>query len=612
MSFLYPAFLIGALAAAIPIALHLLRRHVAPEVPFTAVHLLRRSPLEHTRRRRLRDLLLLAARIAALILLAVAFARPYFTAPPDGPSLHIIAIDRSFSMSAPGRFQRAQEEARRAIGTMGRGQRVAVIGFDDRATIVAPPGGAGEARAAVDAMRPSYGATRFGPVFDRALELSGPDPARLTIVSDLQRAGWENEPGVSVPATLEVDVRDVNAEVGNIAVTRLRREADGIRAELLNTGRSAASGTIRLSVGDRPAAAAPYSVPAASGTEVVVPYRAPARGILTAQIEDTSGFTFDNRRYLLLDATGRPNVLVVGDSRNQSGFYVTRVMQSGDAGTGFDVQARSAAALGGVSAEDLSGQSAVMLLSTRNLDRHARGSLLNYVRAGGGLVVAASPDVDASVMATTMAWPGFTAVEQPADNAVLAATDLRHPIFRPFGALAANLGQVRFTRTWKVRPDGWDVAARLTDGSPALLERREGQGRVLLFVSDVDRRWNDFPLNAAFVPFVIEAVRHAAGLSDLPGEYLIADAPSGTPAEPGVYSTGDGRRITVNVDPHESATAAITAAEFKAMIASTPAAVSRPPERQARQAEGAQNLWRYGLLLMLAALAAESMAGRTS
>jgi hypothetical protein len=73
VSFLYPAFLIGALAIAIPIALHLLRRDVAPEVPFTAVHLLRRSPLEQTRRRRLRDLLLLVARVAALMLLAIAF-----------------------------------------------------------------------------------------------------------------------------------------------------------------------------------------------------------------------------------------------------------------------------------------------------------------------------------------------------------------------------------------------------------------------------------------------------------------------------------------------------------------------------------------------------------
>ena len=49
MSFLYPAFLIGALAIAIPVVLHLLRRDVAPDVPFTAVRLLEKSPVERSR-----------------------------------------------------------------------------------------------------------------------------------------------------------------------------------------------------------------------------------------------------------------------------------------------------------------------------------------------------------------------------------------------------------------------------------------------------------------------------------------------------------------------------------------------------------------------------------
>src|SRR5687767_7179431 len=259
MSFLYPAFLIGALAAAIPIVLHLLRRDVAPEVPFTAVHLLRRSPLEQTRRRRLRDLLLLAARVAALLLLAAAFARPYLTA-SGGPALEIIAIDRSLSMGAPGRFERAQAEARTAIAAMGRGQRVAVIAFDDRATIVAAPGGPGEARAAVDVLRPTYGGTRFAPVFERAVELSDRDEARLLIVSDLQRAGWENDPPATVPSSLQIEVRNVDAIAGNVAVAGLRRDPDGVRVELRNAGAAPVAGTVRLAVDDRPATTAAFSV----------------------------------------------------------------------------------------------------------------------------------------------------------------------------------------------------------------------------------------------------------------------------------------------------------------------------------------------------------------
>ena len=101
MSFLYPAFLVGALAVAIPIVLHLLRRDIAPEVPFTAVRLLHKSPVERAERRRLRDFLLLAARVAALLLLAAAFARPYLRAATPGP-VRLVAIDRSVQHGLSG------------------------------------------------------------------------------------------------------------------------------------------------------------------------------------------------------------------------------------------------------------------------------------------------------------------------------------------------------------------------------------------------------------------------------------------------------------------------------------------------------------------------------
>ena len=86
MSFLSPLFLLGALAAAMPIVLHLLKREPEARVKFSAVQLLRHAPVEHTSRRRLRELLLLALRVAALLLLALAFARPFLASgrPPAG------------------------------------------------------------------------------------------------------------------------------------------------------------------------------------------------------------------------------------------------------------------------------------------------------------------------------------------------------------------------------------------------------------------------------------------------------------------------------------------------------------------------------------------------
>src|SRR6476469_10063350 len=115
MSFITPWYLAGAALIALPIVLHLLRRDVAPPVPFTAVRLLRRSAVERSRRHRLRDLLLLAARVTALLLLAGSFARPYIARAGSTGRATVVLLDRSFSMSAPGRFARAQQLAREAI-----------------------------------------------------------------------------------------------------------------------------------------------------------------------------------------------------------------------------------------------------------------------------------------------------------------------------------------------------------------------------------------------------------------------------------------------------------------------------------------------------------------
>ena len=116
-AFLSPLFLVGAAAAAIPIAIHLFYRRTEPVIDFAAMRYLRRAPVEHSRRRRLRELVLLALRVTALVLLALAFARPYFSdsvAAQSGAAT-LVMIDTSVSLSAPGRFEAARERARRAI-----------------------------------------------------------------------------------------------------------------------------------------------------------------------------------------------------------------------------------------------------------------------------------------------------------------------------------------------------------------------------------------------------------------------------------------------------------------------------------------------------------------
>src|SRR3954468_5135554 len=109
-------FLAGAAAVAVPIVLHLLKREPEARVKFAAVKLIKQAPVEYTDRRRIRELLLLALRITALLLLAVAFARPFVAtgAAVGTTGVTVVALDTSYSLAAPGRFERAKQLARQA------------------------------------------------------------------------------------------------------------------------------------------------------------------------------------------------------------------------------------------------------------------------------------------------------------------------------------------------------------------------------------------------------------------------------------------------------------------------------------------------------------------
>jgi hypothetical protein len=616
MGFLYPVFLLGALAIAVPIVLHFLRRDVAPEVPFSAVRLLPRSPIARSRRRRLRDLLLLAARVAALLLLAAAFARPYLSdTAAAASSVRLVAIDRSFSMGAPGRFARALELARQAVDEAGPGERVAVLTFDDAADLVAGPGTAADARAALAGLETGFGGTRYGPLFAKAVEVADGAAGRLVVITDLQRAGWEDGQRAVLPSTLQVLLKDTGAPPANLAVSAVRVEKDRIVASIRNSAREGRSGPIRVVRDGRTVAAATYQAIAASVADVPIAYRTPGSGSIAISIDDPGGFAADDTRYAVLDPVVDQSALVVTSGTGESGFYLSRALAvaPGEApGEAIAARLAAAGALSAMTGADLARQSAIVLLSTRGLERRARESVAQFVRAGGGLLIAASPDVEPVVLSTIFDWrPALRADLEDASPSALSATDLRHPIFRPFGALAANLGQIRFQRAWRLRGEGWDVAARFTDGTPALLERREGQGRVVLFASDVDRRWNDFPLHPAFVPFAVEAVRYVSGDQDRARDYTVARVPPGAQARPGIYrAQSDGRAIAVNVDPRESATTRVTPDDFERMLDRVSAGERASADPRAPQIEARQSYWQYGLLLMLGALVAESFVGR--
>ena len=65
------------------------------------------------------------------------------------------------------------------------------------------------------------------------------------------------------------------------------------------------------------------------------------------------------------------------------------------------------------------------------------------------------------------------------------------------------------------------VAARLTDGTPLLVEKQLGEGHLLLFASGMENLTNDLPLHPLFVAFVDRLARHLSGSQQLSGSRLV-------------------------------------------------------------------------------------------
>lgn len=621
MAFLSPLFLLGALAAAVPIVLHLLRKEPDTTVKFAAVSMLEHAPVEHADKRRLRELLLLALRVAALLLLAVAFARPFFVSGAAGAATGatIIALDVSISLSPPARFARAQTLARNAIDQAPSGHLIGVVTFADGAQVAqTPTADRALARAAIDNARPGFGATRYRAALATAADAAGGREGRVIVVSDLQASGWDSGERVDVPSTLQVEVADVGPLPANLAITTARRAGDRIVATVRNGGETARDIRVRLEVDG---AAAGEAVAAAGGGQIVDVALPIAGGTAaTVTVDDPDGMQADNRRYVVLTESVRPLVLAITNAGDlgRDAFYVQQALvATGADGASFDVAGASGAQVSGWDRAALARHAAVLLLSTRGLDQRGRELLAGYVQRGGGVLVAASPDVDAQVAASAIGATVEMTLVPPAPDGeprALAPADWRHPVFRAFAGDAATLGLVKFRQVMAVRSSACASLARFSSGEPALLECPHGDGHALVLASDVDGRWNDFPLHATFVPFLHETVTYLAGSLGRTRGYLVGRAPAGVPAEPGHHTIagpegGQGRPIAVNIDGRESDPARLTDEEFRAAV--VPLQASGVPNglAEARQQEGQQNLWRYAILLVIAVLVAESVVG---
>ena len=581
MSFLTPLFLLGLAGLAVPVIIHLIQRERKNVVQFPSLMFLQRIPYQSVQRRRIRNWPLLLLRLAALALIVAAFARPFFRRPAlaaggaSGAREVVVLVDRSYSMAYGDRWARATAAARDAIGQVNPSDRASIVLFSSGAEVaLRSTPDRSRLNAAVNTSKPGAGATRYGPALKLAGSIASESalPQReVILISDFQRAGWQGAEGVRLPdGVVLTPVAIGDAETANVSVTpvSLQRttfsEQDRVTVTggVTNHGAKAVSNLeITLEIDGRAVQTERLTVEPNSSASItfaaVTPAAQNTRGAVrigndALAVDNAFNFTVSPKEPLRVVIAERP-----GATREGS-LYLSRALALGETPP-FDVTTKS---IDAVSADDL-GRASVVILNDAPVAQLTAERLGAFVARGGGLLIALGnrgtwPSVTGATGDILPAVPGQPVDRTTGQPARLGALEYGSSIFEPFRApRSGDFSGARFYsyRAVTAAKDA-QIIARFDDGAPALVERRVGNGRVLVWTSTLDLQANDLPLKSVFLPFIHRIVTTLGSYSERPSWLTVGDvleparaAPvpgSARQVTPRVVLTPSGERVTLD------------------------------------------------------------------
>lgn len=638
MSWIHAGFLGATLAASVPVLIHLLYRQRARKVNLGSLRFLRVVLKDRAHRRRLRRWLLLALRVASMLLLAFMFARPYLRdrGALGSESEVVVLVDRSASMGArnsnSSAFGRAQEAAQRILRETPAGSAVQLAYFDTLATSVAEPkamAGEQEVGFARGDLGQALGWAR--DVFSR----SSRSQRTLYLLTDMQRSGLPTQPPRGFPRDVNVQVVDVGQPITrNLAIESVQvRGADlrpdvpvVIRARVANLGPfDARDVTVRLSLSgkDAPRELSQVVSVASMGQQVVeFSLDSLPAGIHEGYVElgDEDPLACDNRRWLAFQARPASVVLLVdgapaGSVYSQETYYLEaalrlRITDLGPARTAYEP--RRLEGREGWQLPDLDEVNVVVLVNVASIEAAVVAELADFVSRGGNLLVFGGDQVshvgyaalrEAGILPAQCRGPSDTATYR------VATWDRRHAMLKVLSdAQHGDLRSVTFRRLTLWEPaQGGKVLASDQQEHALLIEGRLGKGSVLVFAPCADRDWGDWTTHRLFLPLVHQTLAYLT--QRLPENAVVQtrSLAKGVNARPGI-TRREGRLTVRNIDPRESKLERMTLAEFRRGLklsrvnASPHAAADASNWQPPASVERPNELWRYlawGLLVVL-------------
>ncbi len=576
MSFLAPLFVAGILTVSLPIFFHLIRRAPRGRVEFSSLMFLSPSPPRITKRSRIDNWLLLLLRGLILCLLALAFARPFLREAADASSEGMgkrvaILLDASASMRREKLFDEARDEIQRIVENAGPRDRIAIFAFDDRVREVvgfgdldeAPPAQRPElVRSRLKDLEPSWGSTNLGGALVYAADvLDSLDSAarsaaaeregataeevdakrsealEIVLVSDLASgSALEALATYDWPKDVQLDVERVRVDkTTNAGLTVLEKqpeeadeeaeEKDGKALRVLVTNDEGSStDTFRLAWADAngPIGSANEStiqVPAGERRVVSIPFPGGETASADRLVLAGDDHDYDNTFYYAAPQAEDVTVLYVGEEdpkdTNALRFYAEIALSSDPLRrVRFVTHAASDPML------ETDDASTELVIIAQPVSEALEKSLMRYAAGGGTVLVVLRENDPIDAAGRLLGTENLRSHEIRADDyAMLVDVDFSHPIFAPFkDPRFADFTQVRFWRHRELSLGTFDegrvrALAKFDGGSPALLERTTGSGRVLVLASGWSPRDSQLALSTKFVPLISRILELRRGAS---------------------------------------------------------------------------------------------------
>lgn len=561
MSFLTPLYIAGALAVALPIVFHMIRRTPQGRTPFSTLMFLDPSPPRMRNRSRLENWPLLLLRAAILCLLAAAFARPFLrnavSLKSDNPSGRRIAVllDASASMRRAGLWDHAVRRATLVVETAGPHDRVSIQTFDRRVhTIVTA-----DEWSAVDAaarrnlavkrlskLEPGWAATDLGEAVVNTVEslnaTSDESTAFVTesevvLISDMQSGSrLDALQTFQWPPRVRLRVEQVTPEtLGNAGIQFASSsqtsddEDDRLRVRVSNAADSTTEQFQLHWRGDglSESSTGRMDVYVSAGKSRIV--RLPDTESATEPIAVTlsgDGHEFDNAAWFARPATVTATVAYFGeeaaDDPEGHRYYVERAFPATPRRNVRVVDQNDAAPVLNSDAYEIG----LVIVAGQLSDEQLTGCR-RWVEAGGTLLCVVDGPV-CETAANLLRVDDLDEGESEIDGyAMWGETDFTHPLTADFAdARFADFTQIHFWRHRKLNVSSLAdarIVARFDDGDPLLVDVPIGSGRVLLTAAAWRPSDGQLATSSKFVPLL----------------NAMLDLSTGRPHDSPVYQVGD-------------------------------------------------------------------------